>query len=516
MQDLKVLLVDDEQIVLKDLKNIIDWNAIGFTIIGTAHNGKSALRLYKDFHPDLIITDIIMPQMNGIDFIHEIRKLDPDVYILILSSYSEFAYAKAAISEGVFDYLLKLEITSTSLTKKLKEIYIKLTSHKKKNKKAARLELQEYFNRVDIDTFNWSFHDSPDTKKLIFIIFSSAVLLQSDFLCIPIEQPLETMLRNLESVLHHLNVPSGTILFPKKAAFILGVEAKSLASSNSFRSTPSATDITSFIKKISSCWLLDEGDLLKAIYWDSPLTLAQFCKRYHTAFPLINWYLVTSQKPFVPFSYVESHNYRKNPPFKKFESLIQLKSKEEQLKYIRSHSKKSYENHDVQNLQDTFLYVCERAKITPTPLLLTQIIANGSSFEDFLYAGFQIWMDALPRETEFHYSATISHAIQYISEHYADSHINLETISDCIGLSSGRLSVLFKKETGKTPVEWITNCRIQEAISLLLDSNYKIYEISEKVGYRSSQYFSQIFYQHTGKKPLDYRKNTSITYKLGE
>ncbi len=509
MQNLKLLLVDDEQIVIKDLINIIDWNANGFTIVATAHSGKSALKLFQTVQPDVIITDIIMPQMNGIDFIHEIRKINPTVYILILSSYGEFEYAKAALQEGVFDYLLKLEITPLSLTKKMNEIYMKLTSHKRQYKKATRLELQEYFNRTDTNTFTWTFHDSPDSQKFIFMILFSYTLIQSEFLSLPIEKPLESMLHNFESILNHLNVPADTILFQQNNTFILGINVK-------YFNTPTTIGITTFIKRLSSHQLMDDNDLLKSIYWSSPMTLSQFYKKYYSLLPLINWHLITNREQLICVSNMKSQNYSKSAEFKDFQLLAQLKSKEDKVQYIQSYSQNLFENCDFYSLKNTFGYVCEVAEISPTATLLYQSIADPNSFEEFLETGFQKWTSSLLKKPEPNYSTVITHAIQYISKHYMDFDLNLESISTSVGLSSGRLSVLFKKETNKTPNEWITNFRIENAIDLLLNSNYKIYEISEKVGYRSSQYFSQIFIQHTGKKPLDYRKNTTITYTLGE
>ena len=89
-------------------------------------------------------------------------------------------------------------------------------------------------------------------------------------------------------------------------------------------------------------------------------------------------------------------------------------------------------------------------------------------------------------------------------------------MAEDIGISSGRISVLFKQEVSKTINEYITGIRIDAAIDLLLHSNYKIYEIADRVGYRSSQYFSQIFLSFTGRKPLDYRKNTLTTIVIGD
>ena len=104
------------------------------------------------------------------------------------------------------------------------------------------------------------------------------------------------------------------------------------------------------------------------------------------------------------------------------------------------------------------------------------------------------------------YSLPVKNSIDYMEKNYSDYTLNAEMISEHAALSSGRLGVLFKQETQQTINEYLTHLRISHAIWLLTNTNLKIYEISEKCGYRSSQYFSQVFYQHTGRRPIDYRK----------
>ncbi len=509
MQNFKMLLVDDEPIVIKDLKNMVDWNELGFTVVGSAHSGKSALKLYQELKPDVIITDIIMPNMNGLDFIHEIRKINPDIYLLILSSYGEFEYAKAAISEGVVDYLLKLEITPSSLTAKLKDIYIKLSSSKIQNKKAVRLELQEYFNRSDANEFTWTFQNIPDHKKFFFMIFTTPALFQSEFLNFPVEKDAETLLCKLESILADLNLPEDTILFHQNSVFILGVHARFIH--------PSAPcSITALIKGIFFHKLLNNPGGMRAVYLDFPITLFQFFKKYRNLIPLINWNFLLNGELLVHVSVLESQHYHNFAEYKTFDQLSFMHTHQEQVQYIKDYVRKLFENHDFFGIQKNFLYVCSVLRKTPTVQYLSEMLSDEKSYERFLMNGFESWKASSSSQTVPAYSTVINHAIQYICIHYMDYDLNLDAISNYIGLSSGRLSVLFKKETKQTPNDWITHYRIEASIKLLLHSNYKIYEISEKVGYRSSQYFSRIFYQHTGKKPLDYRKNSSITYALGD
>ena len=143
--NINTLLVDDDALVLEDLKRLIPWEDLGFTIVGTARNGKQALKQFRALRPQLVITDVVMPLKDGIELIEAIKDMEPGTFFLILSSYDEFDYAKSALQLGVVDYLLKTEITAETLSRKLCSIYTSIKSTKKTYRRHQSLELQEYF-----------------------------------------------------------------------------------------------------------------------------------------------------------------------------------------------------------------------------------------------------------------------------------------------------------------------------------------------------------------------------------
>ena len=154
MTDLiSVMIVDDEKLMLEDLSTMIDWEAYGYQIIATAFNGKQALRKYREYHPQVIFTDIRMPFMDGIEMISEIRKTDEKVSIVLLTAYEDFSYAKAAIRLGITEYVIKSEITENSLSELLfkQETGGTPSKYRKENRKTTKerllrvqKELEEY------------------------------------------------------------------------------------------------------------------------------------------------------------------------------------------------------------------------------------------------------------------------------------------------------------------------------------------------------------------------------------
>ena len=101
-------------------------------------------------------------------------------------------------------------------------------------------------------------------------------------------------------------------------------------------------------------------------------------------------------------------------------------------------------------------------------------------------------------------SRAVTRAIEFIKNNYSNPQLSIEDIAENVSLSVGRLSVIFKAETGKTVMDYLTDERIKQAVYLLKNTNLRIYEVSLRTGYRSSQYFSKVFFKKTGKRPIDF------------
>ena len=119
---IKVILVEDDIEMLEGLKNVIDWEQLGFTIVGTARNGKTGISLVEKHFPDIIITDITMPVMSGLDLINEAKKINPKIKSIIISCHEEFDYAREALRLNANEYLLKHTLTAETLTKAINNV----------------------------------------------------------------------------------------------------------------------------------------------------------------------------------------------------------------------------------------------------------------------------------------------------------------------------------------------------------------------------------------------------------
>ena len=120
-----VFLVDDEPIVLEGIRSKINWEEAGFSFAGEATDGEIALSMIHELKPDILITDIKMPFMDGLELAAAIKKTQPWIKIIILSGHDEFDYAKKAISIGIEDYLLK-PFTAEEVLESLKKVSVQI------------------------------------------------------------------------------------------------------------------------------------------------------------------------------------------------------------------------------------------------------------------------------------------------------------------------------------------------------------------------------------------------------
>lgn len=126
----KLLIVDDEPLVQIGIKSILNWNEFGIEVCGTAMNGKQAFEYIGEFMPEIVITDIRMPLMNGLELIKNCRELYGKLPLfIILTSYEDFSFIKEAIKYGIIDYLVKLELTAESLREVLQILEERILLH---------------------------------------------------------------------------------------------------------------------------------------------------------------------------------------------------------------------------------------------------------------------------------------------------------------------------------------------------------------------------------------------------
>lgn len=335
MRQYSLLIVEDDAFIVDDLSTILDWQAAGYDVL-TAANGKQGLGMFELHRPMIVVTDVRMPFMDGLEMMSRIKAINPYVEFLVLSAYTDFTPVQEALRQGARDYLLKQDISAQQLLEKVKTMRVHIEEQ-------AALALNAMNNQL------------------------------YELLALPSEKPGDFQTR-LQEILR----PTGC--FP--------------------------------------------DDMLTA---PARVFALEFTQER------------TGQLP---------------------DALIEF---------------------------------------------------DGTSAEFFELLR-EHWLSAGSgkrrpgSEAPFHSSTAVERALNCINESYGDPTLGARSIAHEVGISYNRLSVLFREETGKTISDYLTEMRIEAAKRLLSSGDYKIYEVAEKVGYRSSQYFSYAFRERTGRSPNRYRK----------
>ncbi|SCK04203.1 Uncharacterized response regulatory protein SA0215 [uncultured Clostridium sp.] len=498
----KVLIVDDEVPIRQWLE--LNVNKIeGFITVGAAANGVEGLELFKETKPDIIITDIRMPGMDGLKMLEDIREIKQSVYGIMLTSHEDFYYARQSISLGVAEYILKTEISVESLKKSLikgkkkllentkyfddktkdniiyRNQYISSIVNGKQEKETSEDKLCElgidilgrnYFvvNILNKDNYKIDYKylikdEDVDNSMIISISHNSVIIIN--------------ILKASQGISIYDNFK-----FLNRFCSNLVKETKCIVGSSNIYS-----GVENFDKAI-----IESNLALKYSFYNK-------VKMVYMISEEVKYKLEDSEKVKIKFS-----NELLNGSYDKLISLI-YKSIDiiEKEKPIDQYEIKSLFTYFITSL----MYFIEKDDINLESKIkiIKQKIEESMYFEDLK----SIINSAIEECNKYlsdkkSYSSAVRKAIKYMEEYYREA-ISLTEVADYVSLSSEYLSKIFKEETGVKFVVYLNNLRLKEAVNLLEQTNLKVYEIAEKVGYSNMSYFSTVFKKNFGKNPFEYR-----------
>jgi len=530
---LKVLISDDEIKVCRLIEGLVNWQSLGIKVEGVVHDGLSALDFIRGHTVDIMITDIRMPGINGLDLIQEARRLDENLNFIVISGYNQFDYAQQAIKFGVEDYILKpikkkelvaclmkiikkredaqkTEAEKESLmqrihidTEKVKITFLmELIEHNAKKNSSPDLEYvnthyycqfnQEYYQIMIIQPI---FHqETMDEQLTSFLITKIKDLILTDFHFLPeliaaekneaIYCILNGSLDNLNAVKNQLTHLKNTILNLQDVVSKMKIYIFS-------------SSINKGIEQLPAC--MREAVLAS---YDKLIT-----------FQSIIEFSAANEQPGIPDIIT--------PAFRKdFLFAIETLDTERISQLIQAITKELHHSaisgkfiHDVYlELLDIYSFGIKAYKLDIHFDVITKCLEK-----DFHY---QINIDDLmlhltsrlncslsdyQAEKKQEISKPIRSAKQYINSNYMEP-LTLEIIGNEVGLNPSYFSSAFKKETGSSFIDYLNDIRIDNAKPLLLKRHYTLIDICEMVGFNDIKYFKKRFKKSTGLSPTDYRR----------
>ncbi|TDF98037.1 response regulator transcription factor [Paenibacillus piri] len=512
---LKVMIVEDEDIVRDDIKHLIDWKENGFNIIAEARNGGEGLRFFHDHNPDIIITDIKMPVMGGLEMISSIMQVRKSKKIILLTAYGDFDFAREAIKLGIHSYVLKHELDGSMLIQELNKLKHQMEEEESVGDLARKEQLRMFLKRIESQSgdvepagtdhlFRWQgrtgvlvlgFEPLPsDQEPQSFLNKGIDKKEFVDFLYTRSFQDIEAEavdLNNNEYIIFY-RIPersSERSLFEFGAAFANQLQA---AVSGAFPDTP----LSIAVGPVFGHYRELRNSLKK--------TRELFSKRI---FKKGNCILTHAQEPSnkealqaaVELKLTEIHNYVASEQYAQVHGeldelftrlLIELQDtavlRSCILELIRSINQKGLARQGTPMIE-TFEALTE-----------IQQLANVYQIAGW----FKHILNLLEAETNSKYSKKIRELLQFIHDNYQKD-ISLNELADRLGFSLIYTSQLFKKEVGVSFVTYLTKYRMEKAKELLETGRYKVYEVSAMVGYQTVQYFCKTFKKVTGHNPGD-------------
>ncbi|GHI01071.1 response regulator transcription factor [Neobacillus kokaensis] len=483
-----VLLVDDEQFIRERIKGCLNWDELGFSIIGEAENGEKALHFIRNNPIDLAIIDINMPLMDGLELAGLLHEQQKGLQIVFLTGYDKFEYAQKAIQLGVFDYILK-PVRSEDLAEMLQKFKEK---KEKENAASVALDQKEMKSYIVYQLLN-----GPVTNMMVQAyqeLFSAVAGEPACFLLISPDVEVE---ENLQTQIVNFVLQS----FPRPI-YHLGVNHQ-LFSSYLIR----ANDID---RAQSMLFALKKHFQLSFSIGAGPRmdNLLMFGEAFQKAkFALHNRLTKGTGKIY---HYLQEKDESHSAILEKIEKLsVLVKSGNEEM---------------AQKELAEIIHLCQQNKLSSAKffLLTRELITSiNKGIHDFqlkkdyftelnqfdrfteqfrtikelktFFSNLLIEAISISRQTLLELKSLSLQAITFMESQYQDCEIGLNSIAEYLHVNPSYLSRIFKKETGITVIEYLTKIRMENARKLLMNGCKNIQFVSEMTGYNDPHYFSRCF-----------------------
>ena len=532
----KLMIVDDELLMRVGIRSMLNWEKFGFYFVGEAGNGREALELALEVSPDLIITDIKMPVLDGLKLIKEASSLLKTCKYVILSNFDELHYVKEALKLGETDYLIKSEITETSLIELLTTVKQKL--HKENNSptnvlikphdysKSLRHLKDSFFQDVvsgfigekDMVKKAEELHFRVRSDKLIIIKFivnyyedakkkyveKGEKLLRFSILnimeeVIPSKWEKELIVESSSEYWVIVNIPpdSGSVY-----ANIDKLVYKLISSIKDFMNLSLTAGVSTSVSGFR---------YIKKACQEAELALKQ---HFFTDKNKVFFYEDTIQVPARKeingiLSLQQKQEFLKIwvcKDLKKAEVFLgKVRSELEELLADETSIRKQYIM-VMEVIQSHLSSTTHRDNFSVTEKLPYETVLNGENWEDIHQDMLAYIAKCFKTDSQIMQEHNYADLATYIIENYYAEDISLQSVASQINVNSSYLSRLFKQKKGENFITYLTRVRINHAKAYLLNRELRVYEIADKVGYHNYTYFSKIFKKSVGVTPEEYRE----------
>lgn len=516
----KVIIVDDEEVIRQGLRTLIDWKGIGLNLVAEASNGLGALECIEKYKPHILVTDVKMPGMNGIELIKTLHEKKVNIKKVIISGYNDFEFVKDALKYSVSDYILKPineDDLSATLTEIVKDIDNKILSNIN-NIDSLELIKTNTFNKL----INSSISKVDFIEKITFLGMDfnegpfNTLVIEIDGIRSLLGDELEFRRFTLNNVFEDISnkVQVLTSFYDRSNRLVVLV-----------RYINNEYDIDLFAKRIKECVkeylefsvTVGVGGIAKNIM--------ELKKSYEQGVDALRYKFTHGVDSIIHYDNVcfvseilKQHNF-KTENFEKYLKFLDKDKAEVELENI-FRQLISIHSRDLKTLKDAAIRIVmvimtqvnecgeDFGNIISADRALIDVMAEIETFEELKILMAKILNKSIELMThvkERNINNTLCNINEYIKENFK-SDLTLKSISEHFYMNPAYIGRIFKEEKGEAFSIYLNKLRIEAARKMLLSTNLMIYEVSLKCGYRDINYFRSMFKKITGINPGDLKR----------
>ncbi|MGE5583305.1 MAG: response regulator [Bacillota bacterium] len=532
---LKVVLVDDEDIIREGLAAGVPWESLGFSIAGQAEDGEQAIQVIEAANPDLLITDVKMPFIDGLQLIERVKPKYPQMYIVIISGHDEFHYAQKALKLGAYDYILKpidldylqvllRNILASDETRKRKELEVLSLQQKV----ASSLPLfQEKFLRdlltenidpaeIDLKTAELQIDPAYFWGRVCLIQLDDYYIIAKDLS----DQQRKELERAFNELIKRTHASEETFVLALEAAHkrvlvILGREEACCADEA----------IESILKETHYKMKAETGCTFTVGVGNICRSVQNLANSYREASEALNYQFILGKNRNIYFKDLNLQPQReaksfdydvtavvsaivtgdKNLMAEKLKNLVDILALQggsqgllqaivggtftQALKILKEAGGSGEEVFNDPLEEYNRIIACQTAADMANRL--TEVLARIS---DYIH---------IRKSNKFY--QTIEKAKEFLRSNYAKEDLTLDEVARYVNMGPCYLSFTFKQEVGTNFTDYLNQIRLEKAKELLMVSNYKSYEVCYMVGYNNPTYFSTVFKKYVGVSPTEFK-----------
>lgn len=505
----RVLLVDDDMIVRIFLQNIVRWESCGFEVCGVARDGGEAFAQYESNQPDLILTDISMPQVDGIELIRRLREYGYEGVIIVLSCHDDFELVKNAMQAGADDYLLKNHVDENSMETMLNALHAKVEARYIQNKQKQLLQswaqcgLSSFRHELLKDILSGKLSDDALAERLRLAGINGKYLRLAAVFIRPVHADAEQTA--LFFSLCQQRLQNGE-------AETISVSADTLALLIDLTSIPSIQEAQHMITRLQNI-----AQSIAEQYLNISIALAssKVCAgssawgdALRQAWDMLEYSFYGAGR----WQYGESPGLSQQiqPELEAFAKNLPILLAQKDADALRKQWRDALDIARRSRLSPgvllSWLRRCDyAAAVSRTESEYSGLSQSLDGYADCIEAYLRRQMELQQSHIPDDVSEPIRQAILYVQAHYRQQ-IGLEDAAQAAELSTGYLSARFKKETGVGFAEYLLDLRLAHVKQALLETGLTVKIISEQAGFQDYSYFCRAFRKKVGVTPKEYRR----------